>query len=33
VISGMEVVDRLQQGDRLVRATLVEGGKLVQGQP
>jgi peptidyl-prolyl cis-trans isomerase B (cyclophilin B) len=33
VISGMDVVDRLQQGDRLVRATLVEGGKLVQGQP
>jgi len=33
VISGMDVVDRLQQGDRLQRATLVEGGTLVRGKP
>ncbi|MEB3265572.1 MAG: peptidylprolyl isomerase [Cyanobacteriota bacterium] len=33
VVSGMEVVDRIEQGDRLLRATLVEGGTLVKGQP
>lgn len=33
VISGMEVVDRINQGDRLLRATLVEGGTLVKDQP
>lgn len=33
VIRGMEVVDRLQQGDRLIRATVLEGGTLVKGKP
>lgn len=33
VIRGMEVIDRIQQGDRLLKATLTEGGTLVQGQP
>jgi peptidyl-prolyl cis-trans isomerase B (cyclophilin B) len=33
VSKGMEVVDRLQQGDRLIRARLIEGGQLVKGQP
>jgi hypothetical protein len=27
----MEVVDRIEQGDRIIRATVVEGGKLVKG--
>jgi peptidyl-prolyl cis-trans isomerase B (cyclophilin B) len=31
VSEGMEVVDRIEQGDRIIRATVVEGGKLVQG--
>jgi hypothetical protein len=29
----MEVVDRIQQGDRLVRARLMEGGTLVKAKP
>lgn len=33
VSKGMDVVDRIQQGDRLVRATLVQGGTLVKGRP
>lgn len=33
VTRGMDVVDRIQQGDRLIRATVVEGGKLVKGKP
>jgi len=33
VSSGMEVVDRIQQGDRIIKATVVEGGKLVGGKP
>jgi peptidyl-prolyl cis-trans isomerase B (cyclophilin B) len=33
VTQGMEVVDRIQQGDRLVRARLIEGGTLVKGKP
>jgi peptidyl-prolyl cis-trans isomerase B (cyclophilin B) len=33
VIEGMEVVDAIRQGDKLVKASLVEGGKLVKGQP
>jgi len=33
VIQGMEVVDAIQQGDKLVRATLLEGGTLVKGDP
>ncbi|QVL53729.1 MAG: peptidylprolyl isomerase [Cyanobium sp. M30B3] len=31
VSEGMEVVDRIEQGDRIIRATVVEGGKLVKG--
>jgi peptidyl-prolyl cis-trans isomerase B (cyclophilin B) len=30
VTQGMEVVDEISQGDRLVKATLVEGGTLVK---
>ena len=33
VTQGMEVVDRIQQGDRLVRARLIEGGALVKAKP
>jgi peptidyl-prolyl cis-trans isomerase B (cyclophilin B) len=33
VIKGMDVVDRLQQGDRLTKARLLEGGTLVKGKP
>jgi peptidyl-prolyl cis-trans isomerase B (cyclophilin B) len=33
VTKGMDVIDRIQQGDRLVRATVVEGGTLVKGKP
>jgi peptidyl-prolyl cis-trans isomerase B (cyclophilin B) len=33
VTQGMEVVDRIQQGDRLVRARLMEGGTLVKAKP
>jgi peptidyl-prolyl cis-trans isomerase B (cyclophilin B) len=33
VTGGMDVVDRIQQGDRLVEARVVEGGTLVKGQP
>jgi peptidyl-prolyl cis-trans isomerase B (cyclophilin B) len=33
VTRGMEVIDRIQQGDRLTRARVVEGGTLVKGQP
>lgn len=33
VSSGMEVIDRIQQGDRIVKATVLEGGTLVKGQP
>ncbi|MEB3263632.1 MAG: peptidylprolyl isomerase [Synechococcus sp.] len=33
VTQGMEVVDKIQQGDRLVKATLLEGGTLVKGKP
>lgn len=33
VSKGMEVVDRLQQGDRLTRARLIEGGQLLKSQP
>ena len=33
VSKGMEVVDRLQQGDRLISARLIEGGQLVKDQP
>ena len=33
VSRGMEVIDRIQQGDRILKATLLEGGTLVKGQP
>ena len=33
VTQGMEVVDAIRQGDKLVKARLVEGGKLVKGEP
>ncbi|MBC1262183.1 peptidylprolyl isomerase [Synechococcus sp. BSF8S] len=33
VVKGMEVVDKIKQGDRLIKATLVEGGTLVKGEP
>jgi peptidyl-prolyl cis-trans isomerase B (cyclophilin B) len=29
----MEVVDRIQQGDKLIRARVIEGGTLVQKKP
>jgi len=33
VVEGMDVVDRIQQGDKLIKAQLLEGGTLVQGKP
>jgi len=33
VVQGMEVVDAIQQGDRLTTARLLEGGTLVKGTP
>ncbi|MEB3235866.1 MAG: peptidylprolyl isomerase [Cyanobacteriota bacterium] len=33
VLQGMEVVDTIQQGDKLIKATLIEGGTLVQDKP
>ncbi len=33
VSKGMEVVDRIQQGDRLTRAQVIAGGTLVKGKP
>lgn len=33
VTKGMEVVDRIEQGDRLTKATLLSGGTLVQERP
>ncbi|MEB3322513.1 MAG: peptidylprolyl isomerase [Synechococcaceae cyanobacterium] len=33
VTRGMDVIDRIRQGDRLVRAQVVSGGKLVKGRP
>lgn len=33
VSRGMEVIDRIQQGDRIVKASVSEGGTLVKGQP
>jgi peptidyl-prolyl cis-trans isomerase B (cyclophilin B) len=33
VSKGMEVMDRIQQGDRLIKAKVIEGGTLVQKKP
>lgn len=33
VSKGMEVVDRIQQGDRITRAQVIAGGTLVKGKP
>ena len=33
VTKGMDVIDRIQQGDRIVKAKVIEGGTLVKGQP
>lgn len=33
VSSGMDVIDRIQQGDRIVKATVLQGGTLVKGEP
>jgi peptidyl-prolyl cis-trans isomerase B (cyclophilin B) len=33
VSKGMEVIDRIQQGDTLIRAQVIEGGTLVQKKP
>ncbi|MBM5798111.1 MAG: peptidylprolyl isomerase, partial [Cyanobacteria bacterium K_Offshore_0m_m2_072] len=33
VVQGMEVVDTIQQGDKLIKASLVDGGTLVKGEP
>jgi peptidyl-prolyl cis-trans isomerase B (cyclophilin B) len=33
VVQGMEVVDAIQQGDRLTKARVLEGGTLVKGNP
>ncbi|MFZ0409061.1 MAG: peptidylprolyl isomerase [Cyanobium sp.] len=33
VTQGMDVIDRIQQGDRIIKASVVEGGTLVKGQP
>ena len=33
VIQGMDVVDAIRQGDKIVKARLMEGGELVKGQP
>jgi peptidyl-prolyl cis-trans isomerase B (cyclophilin B) len=33
VSKGMEVIDQIRQGDKIVKATVVAGGTLVQGNP
>ena len=33
VSRGMDVIDRIQQGDRILKATVLSGGTLVKGQP
>jgi peptidyl-prolyl cis-trans isomerase B (cyclophilin B) len=33
VTKGMDVVDQIQQGDKILRATVIEGGTLVKGEP
>lgn len=32
VTSGMDVIDRIQQGDRIIKATVLQGGTLVKGE-
>jgi hypothetical protein len=29
----MDVIDAIEQGDRIVKARVIEGGTLVKGQP
>jgi peptidyl-prolyl cis-trans isomerase B (cyclophilin B) len=33
VTKGMDIIDKVQQGDKILRATVIEGGTLVQGEP
>jgi peptidyl-prolyl cis-trans isomerase B (cyclophilin B) len=33
VTKGMDIIDQIQQGDKILRATVIEGGTLVQGEP
>ena len=33
VTKGMEVIDRIQQGDKLIKAQVIEGGTLVKKKP
>jgi peptidyl-prolyl cis-trans isomerase B (cyclophilin B) len=33
VTTGMEVVDQIRQGDRLINARVVQGGTLVEDRP
>ena len=33
VTNGMEVIDRIQQGDKLIKAQVIEGGTLVKKKP
>ncbi|MFM7394403.1 MAG: peptidylprolyl isomerase, partial [Cyanobium sp.] len=33
VTRGMEVIDAIQQGDKLVKARVIDGGTLVKGKP
>jgi peptidyl-prolyl cis-trans isomerase B (cyclophilin B) len=33
VVEGMDVIDSIQQGDRLVKAQVIQGGTLVKGKP
>ena len=33
VTKGMDVIDRIQQGDRIIKAAVIEGGTLVKGEP
>jgi cobaltochelatase CobN len=33
VTKGMDVIDKIEQGDKILRATVIEGGTLVKGEP